>query len=201
MKNRHVGALGYVFVPTPPDQTLTATGYSYEHVSIAEKALGKPLPSSARVHHADEDKANNANNNLVICQDDAYHFLLHARKRALLACGNPNWLPCFVCKEYADPGILIKANGQGTAHCHPFCRKKFVNLQYKKKVGREVKPWKTPIPTQEEFVILLASRKFPWFRCGHDFAPENIYTVQNQIFCRACRATRSKGRFNRAITQ
>lgn len=40
-----------------------------EHVVIAEQALGKQLPKGALVHHFDEDRANNENGNLVICQD------------------------------------------------------------------------------------------------------------------------------------
>ncbi len=65
-------------------------GYVPQHILIAEKALGKHLPAGAPVHHADLNRANNANNNLVICQDAAYHNLLHKRRRVLLAGGNPN---------------------------------------------------------------------------------------------------------------
>ena len=60
------------------------------HLVIAERALGKPLPSGAQVHHVDENKQNNANSNLVICQDGAYHSLLHARARIVRAGGNPS---------------------------------------------------------------------------------------------------------------
>ena len=53
------------------------------HRTIAEKALGKPLDSKHPVHHVDGDKTNNANSNLVICEDNAYHSLLHKRQRDL----------------------------------------------------------------------------------------------------------------------
>jgi hypothetical protein len=62
----------------------------YEHVVIAESALGKYLPPNAQVHHVDDNEHNNANSNLVICQDQAYHQLLHVRARILKAGGNPN---------------------------------------------------------------------------------------------------------------
>lgn len=43
--------------------------FKYEHVHIAEKALGKAIPKGSVVHHVDENPANNAAENLVICQD------------------------------------------------------------------------------------------------------------------------------------
>lgn len=53
----------------------------YEHVLIAEKALGRKLPLDAVVHHIDLDPSNNDPNNLVICPDQAYHMELHMRMR------------------------------------------------------------------------------------------------------------------------
>ena len=57
--------------------------HKFEHVLIAEKALGKPLPKGAQVHHLNERKGDNRNTNLVVCPDDAYHKLLHKRARDL----------------------------------------------------------------------------------------------------------------------
>lgn len=65
-------------------------GHVLVHVLVVEKALGKPLPPRAVVHHVDEDHQNNANRNLVICQDQGYHKLLHYRARIVRAGGNPN---------------------------------------------------------------------------------------------------------------
>ncbi len=58
------------------------------HRIRAERALGHPLPSSAVVHHADGSKHEDAPR--VICQDEAYHHLLHLRMRVKAAGGNPN---------------------------------------------------------------------------------------------------------------
>ena len=84
----------------------TAEGREYR--LVAEKALGKPLPKSAVVHHVDYDEHNNDPSNLVICQDQAYHFMLHNRTNALEACGNPNYRKCGVCGEYGDPTNMLE---------------------------------------------------------------------------------------------
>lgn len=75
----------------------------YLHVQIAERALGKPLPVNAELHHIDGNPRNNAAGNLVICPDHRYHMLLHQRQRALDQCGNASWRPCQVCGTYGDP--------------------------------------------------------------------------------------------------
>lgn len=89
------------------------------HIRIAETALGKPLPDGAEVHHVDGDRLNNDRSNLVVCQDNAYHKLLHIRTRALKACGNPNWRKCTYCQEYDAPENLI----QYRYTCHRTCHR------------------------------------------------------------------------------
>lgn len=58
------------------------------HRLRAERALGRPLPNGVEVHHADGTIADAAP--LVICQNQAYHKLLHTRMRILRAGGDPN---------------------------------------------------------------------------------------------------------------
>lgn len=70
----------------------------HQHRVIAERALGKALPSRAQVHHVDGDQSNNANTNLVICESIAYHRLLHVRTRIVKRGGNPNLQRiCCIC--------------------------------------------------------------------------------------------------------
>lgn len=76
------------------------------HILKAEKALGRPLPSGAKVHHADGDIHNNDNSNLVICQDHAYHKLLHVRMVAKAVTGDPRKRKCKFCKKWDDAGNL-----------------------------------------------------------------------------------------------
>lgn len=72
-------------------RTWTINGVvKYRHVVVAERALGKELPEGAVVHHVDGDKFNNRNSNLVICQSQSYHAILHARTRVYMAGGDPD---------------------------------------------------------------------------------------------------------------
>lgn len=86
------------------------------HRVIAERALGKPLPLRAVVHHVDENKANNANSNLVICEDRPYHILLHVRQRAYDGCGNAGFRRCVRCRGWDDPGLLNRVHRSQFRH-------------------------------------------------------------------------------------
>lgn len=87
---RNHRANGYIRIQIHGHPRADRGGYVREHIVIAETALGKPLPPKAQVHHVDEKRDNNENTNLVICQDRAYHALLHTRAKILRAGGNPN---------------------------------------------------------------------------------------------------------------
>ena len=84
----------------PDHPRATRGGYVYAHILIAETALGKFISREHPIHHFDENMTNNANSNLVICEDHSYHSLLHARARILRAGGNPNTDSiCTKCKQ------------------------------------------------------------------------------------------------------
>lgn len=92
-------------------------GHVAIHVLVVERALGKPLPIGAEVHHVDEDKANNAPSNLVVCQDRAYHKLLHARARVVRAGGDPNTQRlCSKCR-HALPLAAFNRNQNACREC------------------------------------------------------------------------------------
>lgn len=50
-----------------------------EHILLAEKALGRSLPPKAVVHHTGAPDDNHGFMKLIVCPDQAYHFLLHKR--------------------------------------------------------------------------------------------------------------------------
>ncbi len=84
-----------------------------EYVLVAEKALGKELPAKAIVHHHTPTQ-------LVICQDQAYHLLLHARTKALKECGNPDLRKCIYCGRY-DAQTELKYYRSNRNWRHPSC--------------------------------------------------------------------------------
>lgn len=88
----------------------------YEHLLIAERALGKVLSSGVQVHHVDLDKANNEPSNLVICPNQAYHRLLHRRTKALDACGHADYYRCRFCHEWDDPNTMGKDGPRNYSH-------------------------------------------------------------------------------------
>ena len=119
---------GYVHVFMPEHAHADAQGYVYEHVLLAEKALGHSLPPRAVVHHRDEIKSHNVNENLVICNDQAHHMLLHLRMRAFRESGHADWLRCRFCKHWDDPSALrVRTAGKRRLKFveHPRCRSEY----------------------------------------------------------------------------
>src|SRR4030095_13912977 len=93
-------------------------GYRYIRISVngvdvaahrhkVEHILGKPLQQTAVVHHRDGDGLNNENENLIVCENRAYHDFIEIRQRAYRACGNANWRRCNYCKKYDDVINLV----------------------------------------------------------------------------------------------
>lgn len=104
------------------------------HILIAEKALGKYLPAGAEVHHVDMARQNNANANLVICQDRHYHALLHRRAVVVKAGGDPNTQRfCRLCSrvqalsEFPTDMSIADGHRSYCRHCQSAMRRRYYN--------------------------------------------------------------------------
>lgn len=105
---------GYTKIKFPGHPRADRDDYVLTHILVAEAALGKPLPKGAEIHHHPSGTRFD-NRQIVICQDCAYHKLLHKREAALLACGHANWLKCSFCEQYDDPDNLYTFRSKSRA--------------------------------------------------------------------------------------
>lgn len=109
------------------------------HRVLAERALGRPIPASAPVHHFNEDIADVSGGNLVLCQDAAYHKLLHRRQEALAACGHASWRKCIHCKRHDDPSnlsvaVIQRGRGRTIERCyHKNCAAQYMRDRYSRR--------------------------------------------------------------------
>lgn len=86
------------------------------HVLVVERALGHPLPVGAVVHHVNGVRDDNRNENLVACQDQSYHKLLHRRAEALRECGHADWRRCALCHTWDSVENLRRKSRYDVAH-------------------------------------------------------------------------------------
>ncbi len=117
---RKKASRGYTYIAAPGHPKATYLGkYVREHYLVAERALGKPLPAEAIVHHVNGRKTENDNRNLVVCQDSAYHSLLHARERRIMAFGSVRLKQCCKCRSVLAlekfPQAKRRWDGRGSA--------------------------------------------------------------------------------------
>jgi hypothetical protein len=118
---------GYIYIKSIGHARCNSKGYVPEHILIAERVLGKSLPNGSLVHHVNRVRSDNRNKNLVVCQDIAYHHLIHMRDRAFKSSGHANWRICNFCKKYDYPEnlhITPKINNSMLAY-HNLCRIKY----------------------------------------------------------------------------
>lgn len=119
---RRTSTNGYILIRAM-DHPRSMRGYVYEHILLAERALGRILPATAQVHHVNEIKSENTGGNLVLCENDAYHKLLHRRARAFNATGDANMMKCGFCKRWDHPINLQRVSTRISVAFHAECNR------------------------------------------------------------------------------
>ena len=69
---------GYIIVKVPEHPRSFRSGWYYEHRLVAEKMLGRLLKTYETVHHINENKLENTEDNLFVCtrkEHDRAHLL------------------------------------------------------------------------------------------------------------------------------
>jgi len=123
---RYVNSDGYVMVMCPEHPRAVGKGYVREHMLVMEKALGRQILVTERIHHIDSDKTNNAVGNLLVFKTHSMHNAFEARLRAFKATGNWEWKMCLFCHKYDDPARMA-GRSQDSSMYHRNCR-----LEYEK---------------------------------------------------------------------
>jgi hypothetical protein len=91
--------------------------------------MGGPLPTGTVVHHLNENRSDNRPGNLVICQDDTYHKLLHRRMRAYVATGDVHSVKCRRCKQYGREEEADMRTYRDGSSCHRACQADYERMR------------------------------------------------------------------------
>jgi len=110
-----------------------------DHIIVAEQALGRPLPRGVIVHHFNRQIRDSRNANLVICQDQAYHTLLHARQRVKDAGGNPNTDKiCHRCRQVKSKSEFSPSSSRGIQTLASACKECAAGAQQRRRLLRQL---------------------------------------------------------------
>jgi len=127
MDEKQFFALHHKKVYIPGHPYCTKSGTVYEYRLKIEKSIGRFLIPKEKVHHHFNKDGSVT---LVLCQNQAYHKLLHMREEALRYCGHTNWRKCIYCKQYDDPKNLSASSDSYHKRCHrEYCYNKVQQRQ------------------------------------------------------------------------
>lgn len=109
---RSIASNGYVLIRVGVGHHLAdVRGYAYEHRLVAEEKIGRRLVPGEIAHHKDENKQNNAPENIEVVMGNAEHFKMHRKRAAgLRDPGEAN--PLLKC-ECGCGGKLLRFDSSG----------------------------------------------------------------------------------------
>lgn len=119
LPDHYIDNLGYVLIRGSRD-----TVGIHLHRYIVEQAIGRKLRTKEIVHHINYNKLDNRRCNLLLCPDQAYHKLIHARTDAINSGVNlETQHKCSSCKEVKMKSDFPKNKGEwnGVNHDCKLC--------------------------------------------------------------------------------
>jgi len=98
----HITNDGYVKCKTPKGHLTRKGKWILEHRLVMEKKIGRCLTSEEKVHHKDENKRNNHEDNLKLCKNSKEHSKNHdpmQRQKRFAVLHNEEWIRNKYIKE------------------------------------------------------------------------------------------------------
>jgi hypothetical protein len=127
-------------------------GYVFEHVLVVERVLGYCLDKRHQIHHVNGNGLDNHPRNLVVCEDQRYHALLHQRTTAYRETGRADFRCCAFCRHYDDPAQMVRY-GTKRQVAHRDCinadgrARRIKNIKAARQYGREyLRRWRAAHP-------------------------------------------------------
>ena len=135
----------YLCTFCPDNPRATKEGYVYIHVLVAEKKLGRYLTKEECVHHIDEDKYNNTEDNIIVFKTNSDHAAFHKGIEAVQD-GDVWWCPnkrayliCPICGDVKDNHAKMCASCRNVANMQKIISKRIVKEKRETKLDSLIK--------------------------------------------------------------
>lgn len=113
---------GYLAVYLPSHHRASTNGLVYEHIVIAENKLGRKLKDGEVVHHEDENKHNNNEDNLSVFKSTEDHNRFHETNIRILIDDYYISPPLKKNCEFCDKEYIYTESKNKTRYCSNKCR-------------------------------------------------------------------------------
>lgn len=136
---------GYKMIYLPTHPRAGQDGMVYEHVYIAEQKLGRVILLEEDVHHIDEDKSNNAMENLIVFKTHEDHSRYH-KTGIMTETEDGTYISpqrMNICKQCNTEYAVYRGNDT-------FCSKECFDV-FQRKADR---------PSKEELTLLIMNKSF-----------------------------------------